>query len=361
MSKLFIEERYPRKSFAKNVTQDQLPYLIEVQKNSFKQFVDFDKNSSEECNINRVFSNFFPIESPSGLVKLDYLGYILKPCMYEPRECISYNVSYAADLRLKLRLSIYEKDAKGKLRLKNAKKEETYFGELPLMTNSGSFIINGTEKVVVSQLHRSPGVFFDSDKGRVQASGKVLFSARFIPYRGSWLDLEMDSNDCVFFRIDRRRKLPITALLRALDLNNEQVLNYFYEIDKLQIKKSGAVATFPLERLLGYYLSFDIEDANSNIAADKHQVFTPRLLRRLQSKDIKKLHLDDTYLCTRIIAKPIIDPLTGEVIAVENTKLTSEILEKIRENPKIKTIEVLGTNEFNKGDYISKTLANYPT
>ena len=359
MSSLFIEERYPRKSFAKNVTQDQLPYLIEVQKNSFKQFVDFDKNSSDKAHINRVFANFFPVESPSGLVKLDYLGYVLKPCMYEPRECINYNVSYAADLRLKLRLSTYEKDAKGKLRLKNAKKEETYFGELPLMTESGSFIINGTEKVVVSQLHRSPGVFFDSDKGRVQASGKVLYSARFIPYRGSWLDLELDANDCVFFRIDRRRKLPITALLRALDLNNEQVLNYFYDIDKLQIRKTGAVASFPLERLLGYYLSFNIEDADGKIVAEKHQVFTPRLLRRLETKKFKKINLDDTYLCTRIIAKPIIDPTTGEVIATENTKLTGEILERVRQNPKIKTIYVLGTNEFNKGDYIAKTLANF--
>ena len=232
MSYSFTEKKRIRKSFAKRESVQEVPYLLAMQLESYKAFLQADASQDERKNtgLESAFSSVFPIESHSGNARLDYVSYQLGAEPFDVKECQQRGLTYAAPIRVKVRLTIMDKEA-SKPTVKEVKEQEVYMGELPLMTENGSFVINGTERVIVSQLHRSPGVFFEHDKGKTHSSGKLLFSARVIPYRGSWLDFEFDPKDYLYFRVDRRRKMPVTILLKALGYNPEQILEMFGDTD----------------------------------------------------------------------------------------------------------------------------------
>jgi len=260
MAYSYTEKKRIRKDFAKIPEVKEIPYLLAIQLDSYRKFLQQDLNSGDkqDTGLQASFKSVFPITSYSGTAALEYVDYRLGEPAFDVKECLVRGATYAAPLRVKIRLVIYEKDnAKA---IKDVKEQEVYMGELPLMTETGTFVINGTERVIVSQLHRSPGVFFDHDKGKTHSSGKLLYSARIIPYRGSWLDFEFDPKDCVFVRIDRRRKLPATILLRALGLESEQILSMFYDTNVFRIDaKQNVKFTVVPERLRGETINFEIK------------------------------------------------------------------------------------------------------
>jgi DNA-directed RNA polymerase subunit beta len=275
---------------------------------------------------------------------------------FDVRECKLRGMTYGAPLRVKVRLVIYDKESSAKQKpVKYVKEQEVYMGDLPLMTETGTFIINGTERVIVSQLHRSPGVFFDHDKGKTHSSGKLLFSARVIPYRGSWLDFEFDPKDGIFTRIDRRRKLPVTILLRALGMTNEEILDTFFETSKLALLKEGAKLEVIPERLRGEAALFDIKDKKGNLIVANGKRITARHVKLISDAGVKALEVPDDYLLGKIIAQNIIDTDSGEVLADANTEITEELLAALREAG-IKKLEVLYVNDLDQGPYISNTL-----
>ncbi len=257
MAYSFTEKKRIRKDFSKRTTLQKIPYLLEIQVKSYREFLQQDKlpDHREPLGLHAAFSSVFPIESYSGNAELRYVSYRLGKPPFDVKECIIRGMTYAAPLRVKVQLVLYDKDAKDKdhkpKTIKDIKEQEVYMGDLPLMTRNGTFVINGTERVIVSQLHRSPGVFFDHDKGKTHSSGKLLFSARIIPYRGSWLDFEFDPKDCLFVRIDRRRKLPVTILLRAMNYTNQEMLAMFFETNQFSNSEQGWQWAFSPERLRG--------------------------------------------------------------------------------------------------------------
>ena len=300
-----------------------------------------------------ALSSVLPIASYSGNAELQYVSYRLGEPPFDVRECKLRGLTYAAPLRVLVRLVIYDKESKEK-KVKDIKEQEVYMGELPLMTNTGTFVVNGTERVIVSQLHRSPGVFFDHDKGKTHSSGKLLYSARVIPYRGSWLDFEFDPKDCVFTRIDRRRKLPVTILLRALGLSTEEILELFFETNSFKLLKEGAQLDLVPERLRGETAAFDIYAGKTLIVAKDRRI-TARHVKQLEKAKVKKLKVPDEYLIGRILAKSVVDTETGELIAAANDELTEEHIEALRKAG-IKSFEVLYVNDLDRGPYISNTL-----
>ncbi|MBT8068202.1 MAG: DNA-directed RNA polymerase subunit beta, partial [Gammaproteobacteria bacterium] len=242
MAYSFTEKKRIRKNFGKRPTILDVPYLLSIQVDSYKKFLQTDKSIEErdDLGLHAAFQSVFPIVSYSGNAALEYVSYRLGEPVFDVKECQMRGLTYAAPIRVKVRLVIYDKEASGNPKpVKDIREQEVYLGEMPLMTDNGTFVINGTERVIVSQLHRSPGVFFDHDKGKSHSSGKLLFSARVIPYRGSWLDFEFDPKDSVFVRIDRRRKLPATILLRALGFSNEQILYTFFDTIEFSFTKDG--------------------------------------------------------------------------------------------------------------------------
>ncbi|MDO8376247.1 MAG: DNA-directed RNA polymerase subunit beta, partial [Aquabacterium sp.] len=270
------------------------------------------------------------------------------------RECRNRGLSYGAPLRVTVRLVIYDRESSTKA-IKYVKEQEVYMGEIPLMTDNGTFIVNGTERVIVSQLHRSPGVFFEHDKGKTHSSGKLLFSARIIPYRGSWLDFEFDPKDVLYFRVDRRRKMPVTILLKAIGLNPESILANFFVFDNFRLMDSGAQLEFVGERMRGEVARFDITDKDGKVVVAKDKRITARHTRELEQSGTTTISVPEDFLVGRVVAKNIVDADTGEIIAKANDELTELLLKKLR-TAGVRDLQVLYTNELDQGAYISQTL-----
>ncbi len=301
----------------------------------------------------------FPIVSYSGSAALEYVDYRLGTPAFDVKECVSRGITYAAPLRVKVRLIIYDRESSNKA-VKDVKEQEVYMGEIPLMTQNGTFVINGTERVVVSQLHRSPGVFFDHDRGKTHSSGKLLYSARVIPYRGSWLDFEFDPKDCVFVRIDRRRKLPATIVLRALGFSGEEILDIFFENNVFHVKKDGFSVDLMPERMRGEVASFDITNKKGDVIVEMGQRITARHVRLLEDSGLKRLNVPREYLIDRVTSKDVVDKSTGEIVLPCNSIITDEVLDQLLEVG-VSTIETIYTNDLDCGPYISDTLRIDPT
>jgi DNA-directed RNA polymerase subunit beta len=357
MSYSFTEKKRLRKNFAKRQTVTEIPYLLSMQLESYKEYLQMDIPSDQrkDHGLQNTFNSVFPISSHSGNAKLDYVSYSLGKIVFDVKECQLRGLTYGVPLRVKVRLSIMDKEA-SEPTVKEVKEQEVYMGEMPLMTNNGSFVINGTERVIVSQLHRSPGVFFEHDKGKTHSSGKLLFSARIIPYRGSWLDFEFDPKDYLYFRIDRRRKMPVTILLKALGLSSEEILATFYDFDTFSIKKNKAHFNIHPQRLRGEIAKFDITDKKGNLVITKDKRITVKHIRELEKAKINSIEVSDDFLLERKIAKSLIDSETGEVIADANAEITEELLLKIKEAG-INEFNTLYYNDLDHGDFISHTLA----
>ncbi|MDG1074539.1 MAG: DNA-directed RNA polymerase subunit beta [Methylophilaceae bacterium] len=356
MSYSFTEKKRIRKSFAKRESVQEVPYLLAMQLESYKAFLQADASQDERKNtgLESAFSSVFPIESHSGNARLDYVSYQLGAEPFDVKECQQRGLTYAAPIRVKVRLTIMDKEA-SKPTVKEVKEQEVYMGELPLMTENGSFVINGTERVIVSQLHRSPGVFFEHDRGKTHSSGKLLFSARVIPYRGSWLDFECDPKDYLYFRVDRRRKMPVTVLLKALGFMPEQILEIFGDTDTFHIGPKGIEFTLVPDRLRGEMAKFDITDKNGEVVVAKDKRITVKHIREIEKAGIEKITVPIDFILGRAVMKNIIDTETGEVIANANDEITEDLLEKLIE-AKVKVIDTLYANDLDHGDFISQTL-----
>jgi len=353
----FTEKKRIRKSFAKRPIVHQVPFLLATQLESFSTFLQADVSTPQRKpeGLQAAFTSVFPIVSHNGFARLEFVSYALSPPAFNIKECQQRGLTYCSALRAKVRLVILDKESPNKPVVKEVKEQEVYMGEIPLMTPTGSFVINGTERVIVSQLHRSPGVFFEHDKGKTHSSGKLLFSARIIPYRGSWLDFEFDPKDILYFRVDRRRKMPVTILLKAIGLSPEQILANFFVFDNFTLMNEGAQMEFVPERLRGEVARFDIADRDGNVIVQKDKRINAKHIRDLDNAKTKFISVPEDYLLGRVLAKNVIDSETGEVIANANEEVTEGTLEKLRE-AKVKDIQTLYTNDLDQGPYISSTL-----
>jgi DNA-directed RNA polymerase subunit beta len=355
MNYSFTERKRVRKSFAKRVNNHQVPYLIATQLESYAKFLQADKAPAARINegLQAAFTSAFPIVSNNGYARMEYVSFQLSQPPFDVKECQQRGYTYHSALRAKVRLIIYDREAPSKV--KEVKESEVYMGEIPLMTENGSFVINGTERVIVSQLHRSPGVFFEHDKGKTHSSGKLLFSARIIPYRGSWLDFEFDPKDILYFRVDRRRKMPVTILLKAIGLTNEQILANFFNFDHFTLSQNGASMEFVPERLRGQLANFDVLDKNGVVVVQKDKRINAKHIRELEAAKTKAIIVPDDYLVGRVVAKNIIDPDSGELLAYANDEITEDLLASLRDAG-IKQLETIYTNDLDSGAYISQTL-----
>jgi DNA-directed RNA polymerase subunit beta len=361
MTYSFTEKKRLRKDFGSMPKVMDIPYLLAIQLDSYRKFTQPDTPVDErgDYGLHAAFRSVFPIVSYSGNAALEYVDYSLGTPVFDVEECVLRGTTYACALRVKVRLIIYDKEASSKS-IKDIKEQDVYMGEIPLMTDNGTFVINGTERVIVSQLHRSPGVFFDHDRGKTHSSGKLLYSARIIPYRGSWLDFEFDPKDQVFARIDRRRKLPATVLLRALGYESEEILEMFYETTSFQLNdESLTTMTLVPKRLQGDMAAFDIM-AGDKVLVERGRRITARHIRQLEDAGVEFLAVPDEYLVGRRVAKPVIDTASGEVLLECNGELTEEVLNVLREK-EIEAIETIYTNEIDCGPFISDTLAGDST
>ena len=362
MAYSFTEKKRIRKDFGKRPSILEVPFLLATQIDSYRGFLQAGKpaDARDDVGLHTAFKSVFPIVSYSGNAMLEYVSYRLGEPAFDVRECQLRGTTYAAPLRVLVRLVIYDKDAPaGSKVVKDIREQEVYMGELPLMTETGTFVINGTERVIVSQLHRSPGVFFDHDKGKTHSSGKLLFSARVIPYRGSWLDMEFDPKDSLFVRIDRRRKLPATILLRALGYENEEILDTFFDTNDFHITSKEIKLNLVAERLRGEMATFDIK-AKTKVIVEEGRRITARHIRELEKAGVKTLVVPEDYLYGKILANNIVDKETGELLASANDIVEEELLEKLREAD-IKDIRTLYVNDLDRGPYISSTLRIDPT
>ena len=365
MAYSYTEKKRIRKDFSKLPQVMDVPYLLAIQIDSYKQFLQSSEEVSEDdgaedVGLHAAFKSVFPIVSYSGSAALEYVSYRLGEPVFDVKECVLRGITYAAPLRVKVRLIIYDKDSSNRA-IKDIKEQEVYMGEMPLMTDNGTFVVNGTERVIVSQLHRSPGVFFDHDKGKTHSSGKVLYSARVIPYRGSWLDFEFDPKDMVFVRIDRRRKLPATILMRALGFQSEEILGMFFDTSKFSILSNGQLKLeLVASRLRGETATFDIKDEKGNIIAETGRRITARNIRQLEKSGLKELEVPTDYIFGRVTATDLVNPDTGEIVVPCNTEITEDILESIKES-NVNVVETLYTNDLDCGPFISDTLNADPT
>lgn len=357
MSYSFTEKKRIRKYFGKRDQILEVPYLLQTQIESYRSFLqaEGDVDNREDVGLHGAFNSVLPIVSYSGNVELQYVRYRLGKSLFNETECRVRGLTFAAPLRVLVRLVIYDKNApSGSKIVKDIKEQEVYMGELPLMTGNGTFIINGTERVIVSQLHRSPGVFFDNDRGKTHSSGKLLFNARVIPYRGSWLDFEFDPKDVLYARIDRRRKLPSTVLLRALGFSTEEILEIFFEKNLIKISKGKFKLTLVPERLRGETASFDIK-IKKEVLVEAGRRITARHIRKLDEEKVKSIEVPSEYLFGRVVSEDIVNVETGELLLAANTELTEELLQEIVDSG-IKEINLIYTNDLNRGAYISDTL-----
>jgi len=353
----FTEKKRIRKSFAKRANVHEVPYLLATQLDSYSAFLQEGVPTSERKieGLQSAFNSIFPIVSHNGFARLEFLSYSLGVPPFDVKECQQRGLTYASPLRAKVRLVILDKESPTKPVVKEMKEQEVYMGELPLMTVNGSFVINGTERVIVSQLHRSPGVFFEHDRGKTHSSGKLLFSARIIPYRGSWLDFEFDPKDILYFRVDRRRKMPVTILLKAIGMSAEQILANFFVFDNFDLRAEGAAMEFVADRLRGEVARFDITDKSGKVLVSKDKRINAKHVRDIEAAGLKHISVPEDYLLGRVLATNIIDADTGEIIANANDELTEELLARLR-GANVASIQTLYTNDLDQGAYISQTL-----
>ncbi|EPB99954.1 DNA-directed RNA polymerase subunit beta [Litchfieldella anticariensis FP35 = DSM 16096] len=356
MAYSYTEKKRIRKDFGKLPQVMDVPYLLAIQLDSYYDFLQQDRAPEErlEVGLHAAFKSVFPIESFSGNAALEYVSYRFGTPAFDVKECQLRGVTYSAPLRVKVRLIIYDKESSNKA-IKDIKEQEVYMGEIPLMTENGTFVVNGTERVIVSQLHRSPGVFFDHDKGKSHSSGKLLYSARVIPYRGSWLDFEFDPKDNVFVRIDRRRKLPATVLLRALGMSAEEILDTFFDTSTFHVEQSGFSVDLVPSRLRGETATFDIKDVDGEVIVEEGRRITQKHIRQMEKSGLERLEVPMEYLFGKILAKDQVDPNTGELICECNTEVTPDLLEKLAKAG-ITTLETLYTNDLDCGPFVSDTL-----
>jgi len=357
MSYSFTEKKRIRKSFAKRPSVLEVPSLLETQLHSYQEFLQADVPAAKRKDegLQGAFKSIFPIKSHNGLAELEFQEYILDKPAFDVSECQLRGLNYSSRLRAKIRLKIYDRDSPKQSTIKEIRESEVYMGEIPLMTNKGSFIVNGTERVIVSQLHRSPGVFFENDKGKTHSSGKLLFSARIIPYRGSWLDFEFDAKDILHFRIDRRRKMPATIMLKALGMTPESILAQFYEFDKFTQKNGVFSMEIVPSRLRGEVARFDIKDKDGKVLVETGRRINAKNVRDLEKNGIKTVEVPEDILIDKVVARNIYDEETGEVLAFANDKLDAKILANLVEK-NVEEFETIYTNELNRGPYISDTL-----
>ena len=357
MTYSLTEKKRVRKDFATRPSILEVPYLLSLQKGSFHDFLQMEKKPAERAvvGLHSAFSSVFPIHGVAGTADLEYVSYHMGQPEFDVKECKQRGVTYAAPLRVKMRLVLFDKDAPaGKRPVKDVKEQEVYLGDIPLMTDNGTFVINGTERVIVTQLHRSPGVIFDNDKGKSHSSGKLLFNARIIPYRGSWLDFEFDHNDCLFTRIDRRRKLPVSILLRAMGYSNEDILSSFLDSNTIKVTKKGFELKLVPEQLKGQTAVFDIEHDGKKIVETGKKI-TARTVKQITEAGIKTVNVSEEYLLGKVLASGVVDKDSGELVARTNEVITAELIERLSLISKCE-IKVLYIDELENGPYISDTL-----
>ena len=381
MAKSFTARKRIRKSFGRITEVAPLPNLIEVQKASYDTFLL--QREDESSRLEEVFKSVFPIRDFSERSQLEFVCYELEDPKYDVEECQQRGMTFGAPLKVTLRLVVWDVDEEtGAKSIRDIKEQDVYMGDMPLMTPNGTFIVNGTERVIVSQMHRSPGVFFDHDKGKTHSSGKFLHAARVIPYRGSWLDFEFDAKDIAYVRIDRRRKLPATTLLLALDsdatqakrkelaleglelapeeatgMSPEDILKFFYDSIGYSRNKDGWKTTFDGERIRGSKLNFDLVNAaNGKVVAEAGAKVTPRLLRNLAESKLKEIRVTNEEIMGAYVGNDILNEETGEVFVEAGGEITEEVLELLAEE-KVDTLNLLAIDHINVGPYIRNTLA----
>jgi len=362
MAYSFTEKKRIRKNFGKQPSILDVPYLLAIQLDSYRSFLQADvpEDKRQNVGLHAAFRSVFPITSYSGNASLEYVSYRLGEPVFDVKECQLRGLTYAAPLRVKVRLVVLDKEAAGsKKPVKDVREQEVYLGELPLMTENGTFIVNGTERVIVSQLHRSPGVFFDHDRGKTHSSGKLLFSARIIPYRGSWLDFEFDPKDCVFARIDRRRKLPVTIILRALGMSEEEILGTFFDTNSFFLGRDEIALHLVPQRLRGETATFEIRIGEKVIVEEGRRI-TARHVRQLEDAGVTRLRVPREYVYGKILAHDVVNTETGEILAKANEVLTAASVEKLIEAG-IAEVKTLYVNDLDRGPYISDTLRIDPT
>ena len=347
----YTEKKRIRKDFGTRPQVLDIPYLLSIQLDSFDKFIEQDPEG--QYGLEAAFRSVFPIQSYNGNSELQYVSYRLGEPVFDVKECQIRGVTYSKPLRVKLRLVIFDRDAPAGT-VKDIKEQEVYMGEIPLMTDNGTFVINGTERVIVSQLHRSPGVFFDSDKGKTHSSGKVLYNARVIPYRGSWLDFEFDPKDNLYVRIDRRRKLPASIILRALGKTTEEILDLFFEKVNFEVKDQTLLMELVPDRLRGETASFDIE-ANGKTYVETGRRVTARHIRQLEKDGVEHIEVPVEYIVGKVSSKDYVNEATGELIVAANQELSLEMLANLSQAGH-KALEVLFTNDLDHGPFISDTL-----
>ena len=361
MTYSFTEKKRIRRQFGSLPDVMNLPYLIKTQTDSFKEFLQADKNPDdrEEKGLEEVFKSIFPINSASNNAALDYINYELGECLYSPQECKLKGISYAVPLYVNLQLRIMDKTTGYKTIKENGIKEDRVFlGEIPIMTDDGSFVVNGTERVVVSQLHRSPGVFFDHDKGKTHASGKVLYAARIIPYRGSWLDYEFDAKDLIYSRIDRKRKFPATAILKSLDMTDEEILSSFYESMPVIYENEKFFLNITKENLKGKAFDFPIKIGTMSIVAGKR--INAKIIQDFEKLKSPKIEIEKEDFIGQVFAKDIVNKETGEIFATTNSQIDKTVLKNLSETKKLE-FEIIYTNSIDSGPFVADTLRNDPS
>ncbi len=361
MAYSYTEKKRIRKSFAKRANVLDVPFLLATQLESYTHFlqVDIPPVQRRDQGLQAAFKSIFPISAHSGVARLEFVEYRLGEPAFDVKECQQRGLTFASPLRAKVRLVILDRESSSE-KVKEVKEQEVYMGEIPLMTTTGSFVINGTERVIVSQLHRSPGVFFEHDKGKTHSSGKLLFSARIIPYRGSWLDFEFDPKDLLYFRVDRRRKMPVTILLKAIGMTPEQILATFFEADTFHFSKKGIQFDVVPERLRGEVAKFDIHDKAGKVLVAKDKRITGKHIRELAEAGIKKIAVPDDFLLGRVIAQNVVDSETGEILANANEEITESTLSKLSEAG-ISDLKTMYINDLDRGPYLSNTLRSDET
>ncbi len=356
MTYSYTEKKRIRKSFAKRASVLDVPFLLATQLESYTQFLQAGIPVQQRQNqgLQAAFTSIFPIVAHSGNARLEFVHFNLGEPAFDVKECQQRGLTFASPLRARVRLVILDRESTAE-KIKEVKEQEVYMGEIPLMTTTGSFVINGTERVIVSQLHRSPGVFFEHDRGKTHSSGKLLFSARIIPYRGSWLDFEFDPKDHLYFRVDRRRKMPVSILLKAIGLSPEQILSTFFEFDTFQLSKKGIQFEVVPERLRGEMARFDIMDKAGKLIVAKDKRITAKHIRELAEAGVKKLVVPEDYLVGRVVAHNVVDSETGEILANANDELTEDLLATLLAGG-VDTLKTLYVNDLDRGPYISSTL-----
>src|SRR5262245_24885634 len=356
MTYSLTERKRIRKSFAKRAIVQKVPFLIATQLESYTGFLQAHMAPEGRRNegLQAAFTSIFPIVSHSGNAKLEFVSFSLGEPPFDVKECQQRGLTYASPLRAKVRLVILDKDAP-KPTTKEVKEQEVYMGEIPLMTTTGSFVINGTERVIVSQLHRSPGVFFEHDRGKTHSSGKLLFSARVIPYRGSWLDFEYDPKDYLYFRVDRRRKMPVTILLKALAYTPEKILAEFFMFDTFHVDKEGIEFELMPERMRGEIARLDITTKGGKVIVAKDKRITVKHVREMEQAGLHRIDVPDEFVLGRVLAHSVVDKTTGELLASANDEITEQLLVKLRAAG-VSRIQTIYTNDLDQGPYISQTL-----